>query len=99
MAFRHFNLTHEGPWPGYGTVKAGQTCSGNFSAGATWTFKRLLLAEPPKHGTVRLKEGGTYFYTAPTNYSGPDPFVLRVCGIEGSAEGCANLINNMTVVP
>lgn len=97
VARRHFNLTHEGPWQGYGTVKAGHTCVGNFRAGGTWIFKRLYLFEPPKHGKVRLREGGTYFYTAPENYSGPDTFILRVCGKEGTVDGCANLINNMTV--
>ncbi len=60
-------------------------------------FKRLLLAQAPAHGKVRLREGGTYFYTAPTGYAGPDSFTLRVCGKEGTIEGCANLIYNMTV--
>jgi hypothetical protein len=97
VAFRHFNLSHEGPWPGYGTIKAGHTCGGKFSAGGTWIFKRLYLFEAPRHGSVRLWEGGTYYYTAPLNYSGPDTFVLRVCGKQEAIDGCANLINNMTV--
>jgi Bacterial Ig domain len=94
---RSFNLTSEGPWPGYGTIDQGKTCTGNFTAGGTWIFKRLYLVQAPSRGKVRLQEGGTYFYTAPVGYSGNDDFTLRVCGIQGGMEGCANLINHMTV--
>lgn len=97
IGFRRFNLTSEGPWTGYGTIEQGKTCSGSFTAGGTWIFKRLLLAQAPVRGKVRLQQGGTYFYTAPTGYSGSDNFTLRVCGKEGAIDGCANLINNMTV--
>ena len=97
IGFRRFNLTSEGPWHGHGTIEQGKTCSGSFSAGGTWTFKRLYLAQAPARGKVRLQQGGTYFYTAPTGYSGSDNFTLRVCGKEGTVDGCANLINNMTV--
>jgi hypothetical protein len=93
----HFHLSSEGPWSAYGTVKQGKTCSGNYRAGGTTNFKRLLLVQAPPHGTVRLREGGTYFYTAPTGYSGSDNFMLKICGKEGTIEGCANLSYNMTV--
>lgn len=95
--FFRFNLTSEGPWPAHGTIQQGKTCSGNYYAGGTWTFKRLYLVKPPARGKVQLREGGTYIYTAPTGYTGSDPFTLRVCGKEGTVEGCANLVYNMTV--
>jgi len=93
-----FHLSSEGPWSGYGTIKQGRTCSGNYTAGGTMIFKRLLLMQAPAHGAVRLRQGGTYFYTAPKGYSGADPFTLRVCGKEGTIEGCANIIYSMTVM-
>jgi hypothetical protein len=98
IRFVNFHLTSEGPWNGYGTIRQGQTCSGSYSAGGTMVFKRLYLAQAPTRGSVRLREGGHYFYTAPTGYSGSDPFTLRVCGKEGTIEGCANVIYNMTVM-
>src|SRR5258708_39955383 len=76
----NFHLTSDGPWSGYGTIRQGRTCSGNYTAGGTMVFKRLWLVQAPSHGTVRLREGGTYFYTAPTGYSGSDSFMLRICG-------------------
>jgi hypothetical protein len=98
VAFMNFHLTSEGPWSGHGTIKQGQTCSGSYSAGGTMTFKRLYLLQAPSHGTVRLREGGKYFYTAPVGYSGSDNFKLRICGTEGTIEGCTNLSYNMTVI-
>ena len=92
-----FNLSSEGPWPTYGTIDAGTTCSGSYNSGGTTVFKRLYLAQPPRHGRVRLQEGGRYAYTAPSGYTGPDPFTLRVCGLTGTYEGCANIVYNMTV--
>ena len=97
IAFMNFHLTNEGPWNGYGTIKQGNTCNGSYTAGGIMVFKNLYLAQAPAHGKIRLRQGGTYFYTAPTGYSGKDPFTLRVCGMEGAFEGCANLIYNMTV--
>ena len=98
IARRNFHLTSEGPWGGgHGTIQQGKTCSGNFTAGGNMIFKRLYLVQAPARGKVQLREGGTYFYTAPTGYTGKDTFTLRVCGKEGSIEGCANLIYEMTV--
>jgi hypothetical protein len=97
IRFMNFHLTSEGPWQGYGTIQQGKTCSGSYTAGGTWTFKRLYLVQAPAHGKVQLREGGTYFYTAPAGFTGSDPFTLRVCGKEGNIDGCANLVYNMTV--
>jgi Bacterial Ig domain len=99
LCFRsfNFNLTSEGPWNGYGTVNQGKTCGGHYGAGGTMTFGRLLLIHAPAHGTVRLR-GLTFVYTASKGYSGADAFTLRVCGKQGTAEGCANLLYNMTVI-
>jgi hypothetical protein len=92
-----FNTTSEGPWPTYGTIKAGVTCSGSYNSGGTVVFKRLYLAQAPRYGRVRLQEGGRYFYTAPTGYKGEDPFTLRICSQTGTYEGCSNIVYNMTV--
>lgn len=96
-SFFKFNLTSEGPWQAHGVIRQGATCSGNYYAGATWTFKRLYLVKAPARGKVQLREGGYYSYTAPTGFTGSDPFTLRVCGREGTIDGCANLVYNMTV--
>jgi hypothetical protein len=93
----NFNTTSEGPWPTYGTIKGGGSCNGSYYSGSAAVFKRLYLVSPPRHGRVRLQEGGRYFYTAPTNYRGADPFTLRVCSQTGTYEGCSNIIYNMTV--
>jgi hypothetical protein len=100
LCFRSFNfhMTSEGPWNGYGTVNQGKTCRGNYAAGGTTTFRRLLLIQAPAHGTIRLREGGTFVYTAPKGYSGADAFTLRVCGKADTTEGCANIIYHMTVM-
>ena len=58
--FFRFNLTSEGPWQAHGTIQQGKTCSGNYYAGGSWTFKRLYLVKAPSRGKVQLREGGTY---------------------------------------
>jgi hypothetical protein len=93
----HFHLTSEGPWKGQGDIKQGRTCIGDYRAGRTATFRRLYLTEPPLHGTLLLHEGGAYSYTAPTGFTGSDPFMLRVCGKEGFITGCSRIVYNMTV--
>ena len=93
----HFHLTSEGPWKGHGGIKQGRTCNGYYRAGRIAAFRRLYLTEPPAHGTLRLREGGTYSYTAPTGFIGSDPFMLRVCGREGLVSGCSKVVYDMTV--
>ena len=93
----HFHFTSEGPWKGHGDIKQGGTCNGHYRPGRIATFRRLYLTEPPAHGTLRLREGGTYSYTAPTGFIGSDPFMLRVCGKEGLITGCSKIVYNMTV--
>jgi hypothetical protein len=93
----HFHLTSEGPWNGRGDIRPGRTCDGFYRTGRFATFRRLYLTEPPAHGTLRLHEGGTYSYTAPTDFTGNDPFMLRICGKEGPISGCSKIVYNMTV--
>jgi hypothetical protein len=93
----HFHLTSEGPWKGHGDIRQGRTCNGYYRAGRIATFRRLYLTEPPAHGTLLLQEGGTYSYTAPTGFTGNDPFMLRICGKEGLVTGCSKIVYNMTV--
>ena len=93
----HFHLTSEGPWNGRGDIKQGRTCSGYYRPGRIATFRRLYLSEPPAHGTLLLREGGTYAYTAPVGFTGSDPFMLRVCGREGLIAGCSKIVYNMRV--
>jgi hypothetical protein len=97
-----FNLMHEGPWTARAKrLSPGETCGEGrrWSLGGNAVFKRLYLAKPPQHGTVRLQEGGRFFYTAPTNFRGNDTFTLRVCGVTGSSEGCANVVFPMRIRP
>ena len=93
----HFHFTNEGPWKGHGDIEQGRTCNGYYRAGRIATFRRLYLTEPPAHGTLRLREGGTYSYPAPTGFIGSDPFMLRVCGKEGLIAGCSRIVYDMTV--
>jgi hypothetical protein len=93
----HFHLTSEGPWNGHGNIKQGRTCNGYYRTGPIANFRRLHLTEPPAHGTLRLLEGGTYSYTAPTGFTGSDPFMLRICGMEGLVTGCSRIVYNMSV--
>jgi len=63
-------------------------------------FKHLSIAEKSQHGTINLIE--TLWrdsYRSTAGYTGPDHFVLRLCGIEDSRKGCANIRYDMTVVP
>jgi len=92
-----FHLTSEGPWSGAMSVRSGQPCGGGFFSGGTIRFKRLYLATPPQNGTVSLREGGYYSYQSKAGYRGPDTFTLRICGTEGSVEGCANVRYSVTV--
>ena len=93
----NFHLTSEGPWKGRGDIKQGSTCDGTYRTGRITTFRKLYLTEPPAHGTLLLHEGGTYSYTAPTDFTGSDPFMLRVCGKEGLITGCSRIVYNMEV--
>jgi hypothetical protein len=93
----HFHFTSEGPWKGHGDIKQGRTCDGYYRAGRIATFRRLYLTEPPVHGRLLLREGGTWSYTAPSGFIGNDPFMLRICGREGLITGCSKIVYNMTV--
>ena len=46
IRFMNFNLTSTGPWQGHGAIQQGKTCSGSYTAGGTWTFKRLYVQAP-----------------------------------------------------
>jgi len=92
-----FHLTSEGPWNGAITTSSGKPCGGSFRAGGPIRFKRLYLATPPQNGTVSLREGGYYSYQSKPGYRGPDVFMLRICGTEQTAEGCANVRYSVTV--
>jgi len=94
----NFHLTSEGPWNGHGKIKQGRTCNGYYRPGRIATFRRLYLTQPPARGTLQLHEGGTYSYTAPTGFTGSDPFMLRICGREGLITGCSRIVYNMTVI-
>jgi hypothetical protein len=65
----HFYLTSEGPWKGHGDIRQGRTCDGFYREGRIAIFRRLYLTQPPAHGTLRLHEGGTWSYTAPTGFT------------------------------
>ena len=97
VANYRFHVSSEGPWQAHGAIGQGKSCTGSYTAGGNLVFKRLWLFSPPARGKIKLHEGGRYTYTAPTGFTGADPFTLRVCGVEGGHEGCANIVYNMTV--
>ena len=92
-----FSVTSAGPWQSFGTIKSGETCSGSFNSSGPMSFRRLYLAVAPQHGSVRLQEGGKYFYTAKQGYAGADSFTLKVCGNQGGLDGCTDIQYNMTL--
>jgi hypothetical protein len=92
-----FHFTSEGPWSGYGTATNGKECRQRFSAGGNTVFKRLYLKVSPQHGSIRLQEGGMWAYTPQAGYRGNDRFTLRICGKEGTIEGCGDLLYSMVV--
>lgn len=95
----NFNITSEGPWPAFMTVKSGQSCGSRRWSFTTITPKRLYLAASPQHGRVTLVAPGGYRYFSKPGYVGKDAFTLRLCGIKnGGLEGCANLLFNVSVV-
>jgi Bacterial Ig domain len=92
-----FHFTSEGPWMGSGQATNGKECQQRFHAGGNTIFKRLYLKVSPQHGSVRLQQGGMWAYTPLAGYHGQDQFTLRICGIEGTVEGCGDLIYQMAV--
>src|SRR4051812_15210057 len=92
-----FQLTSQGPWSAFGTIKSGSSCSGSFNSSGPIIYKRLYLAAAPQHGAVRLQEGGKYFYSSQAGYVGKDNFTLKVCGNQGGHDGCADITYAMTV--
>lgn len=94
-----FNITSEGPWPAFMTVKSGQSCGSRRWNFSTMVPKRLYLVTPPQHGRITLSEPGGYRYSSTPGYVGKDAFTLRLCGTkDGGLEGCANLQFNVSVV-
>lgn len=87
-----YHLSGDGEYPMHISAKAGKTCEATFGSYGTGnlTFKRLLLVSSPQRGTIKLREGGYYIYTAPAS-AGADSFTLRVCGSENNTPGCATL--------
>lgn len=57
------------------------------------------MGAAPQRGSLRLRDPGQYYYTAPKNYVGPDRFALRICGSKDGTPGCVNIVYNMTIVP
>jgi len=94
-----FNITSEGPWPAFMTVKSGKSCGSRRWSFTTIAPKRLYLAAAPQHGRVTLSEPGGYRYSSSPGYVGKDSFTLKLCGTkQGGFEGCANLLFNVSVV-
>jgi len=94
-----FNITSEGPWPAFMTVKSGKSCGSRRWSFTTIAPKRLYLAAAPQHGRVTLSEPGGYRYSSSPGYVGKDSFTLKLCGTkQGGSEGCANLLFNVSVV-
>jgi hypothetical protein len=93
-----FNLTSEGPWPAYMTVKSGEHCgSRTWFAGGTTSYSMLYLIAKPQHGTLSLLPHAHYVYRPNAGYVGEDSFMLRVCGRTQSGPGCANVQFHVTV--
>ena len=94
-----FNMTSEGPWQLYMTVKPGGHCTMSLQAGGRVYFERLSVVQPPSHGAVRVGGIARHQYSASKNYTGSDQFVMRACGHAGVAANCVNLQFNVTVEP
>jgi Bacterial Ig domain len=68
-----------------------------------WVFPILALRPAlsrkvsPQHGSIRLQEGGMWAYTPQAGYRGNDEFTHRICGKEGTIEGCGDLRYRMVV--
>jgi hypothetical protein len=92
-----FHLTTSGPWPMFIQTMVGTPCNGAFRSGGNTSFKKLFLVSPPQHGSVSLGQGGYYTYRPNAGFRGSDPFQMRVCGKEGTIEGCADLQYTATV--
>jgi hypothetical protein len=98
IPFFSFNLSSEGPWAAYMTVREGKSCEGH-----RWqwsgTLKRLFLKAAPSHGAVALSFPGGYRYSPTPGYLGDDAFTLRLCGssLQGR-DGCADLHFTVKVV-
>lgn len=94
-----FNMTYEGPWHLYMTVKQGGHCTISLRAGGRVDFERLSVVQAPSHGAVSVAGIARHRYSAAKNYVGNDQFVMRACGHAGSAASCVNLQVDVTIEP
>jgi len=94
-----FNMTYEGPWQLYITVKQGGHCTIGLRAGGMVDFERLSVVQAPSHGAVRVAGIARHRYSAAKNYTGSDQFVMRACGHARSAASCVNLKFDVTIEP
>jgi hypothetical protein len=94
-----FNMTSEGPWHLYMTVKQGGHCTIGFQAGSTMYFEKLSVLQAPSHGAVSVAGIARHRYSAQKNYTGSDQFMMRACGHVGSGPSCVNLQFDVTVEP
>jgi hypothetical protein len=78
-------------------ARSGEACTAYFRAGGNMSFKRLLLVSAPQHGSIALREGGYYAFSAQAGYRGRDSFTLRICGTEAGSDGCADLQYTVTI--
>ena len=95
MSKVRFHFTSEGPWSGYGVATNGKECRQRFRAGAIPFSSGCKVS--PQHGSIRLQEGGMWAYAPQAGYRGNDQFTLRICGKEGTIEGCGDLLYRMVV--
>jgi hypothetical protein len=93
-----FNLTTEGPWNRYMTVKQGKRCSVILHSGGETMFKQVSVLQSPTHGTVRLQGPTSYVYSASRGYTGDDHFMVKICGNYRGADNCTNVQYNVTVM-
>jgi hypothetical protein len=78
-------------------VRSGEACTAYFRAGGKMSFKRLFLVSAPQNGSISLREGGHYTFSAKAGYRGRDSFMLRICGTENGTDGCADLQYTVTI--
>lgn len=73
-------------------------CSVGYNAGGPFMLSSLTIVEPPGKGKLEKISKLRFRYAAPEGYTGPDLFVLKLCGAHNiRGPGCQTIRYEVTV--
>jgi hypothetical protein len=77
----------------------GQGCSTSFTGGLSARYESIAVVRRAQHLTITPSSNGFGFSVAKrtANYTGPDSYTLKICGVGGGGRGCVTITYDVTI--